>query len=1220
MNRNTGQLSVSGKLDRERKDKYTFKIQAEDGGGKKATVNVEITILDVNDSTPKFPLTSYSVKLAEDAELGTNVFKIQAQDTDKGDMLTYEITSGNEDGTFILEMRDDGSVNLLLGNLLDYSNKKTYVLKIRVSDQVQHSSSTIVNIHIQDKNSYPPQFQRDIYVMQVIESKKIGSIIGKVTANDLDSGENARLTYTIDDENQKDTKIFAIDENSGSISLLSELDNEQKKYYSFKVNVFDHGIPRKSDSAWVEIRVLDVNDNQPIFENNKIVVNVKEDIPIGSVLTTVKATDADESRQNGVVEYQLTRVQPADRGFFLIDRSTGIIRLNKRLDREKVGCYELEVTAKDNGNPSLSAKASVTITIEDVNDNPPHFKQTTYYIQEDKPVGSIVARIEADDDDIGDNANLEYFIINDGEIENIFYLDSSTGELELRRQLDYETRSNYTMNIQVFSGDLQTTENIIIKIVDVNDNKPVISDLNLIYNNFISVNNKYKYSLLDDLSYTPSLPTEPIGIIPYHDPDILDTLTFGQVQKDEAIIKVNSTTGEISIGRSLDANVELNAKLEVFISDGLNRADGFINIEVKIINEDTLKNAIVVKLLNVKEENFIEKHLHPFRSSLKSILRLKTTNDVIILDLQESKQNLEVTIAARRDGKYVDYSELSGLLYLNYNLVKPSMLPISESETCAQEPCENYNVCHSLLLHDTSMPMVFSQSKHSILRKLNLVRRTSCDCPTGYAPSGHSVNLCLSPVNTCWNNPCENNGKCVPTETGYYCECKSGSRGKNCEYVKETGRCSNPSVPFGPLVGSCGSGAAQCTDLLRGGYQCSCSSSVGDSADTNDVCDGITRSFVADSFAMFRGITNRWDFVIEFKIKTVSQEGMILYNGRLSGESDLLMLKLVGGRLYLEFNTGEMAHSALIKNKVSNGNFETVRLSYRLKPELDTNRKSEYPTYKGKSKTIEVTLQIGNCPIEPNKNDCSTRLEVVASKSKLDSKLALDMTGPLFIGGRPRAGDGVKSDSIVDQSFVGCLKNFHLDGELMDLSEPLAQVNSEMGCRYNAKPCDKKQNNDFCSNHGKCLIFGSEVKCECQENYSGDRCERPTQVNTKRLTRGYLKIDRVSTLTNKRDDFEIELQLRTKSKSGGIVSWDRFEVFLYNGFINLKLQSVTHVTKAFIADTEWHHLSIKKIRSNIFLKVDNSQILLVHKQIETPTSNIVIGDRKSFKFIGCITR
>ena len=104
VNRNTGQLSVSGKLDRERKDKYTFKIQAEDGGGKKATVNVEITILDVNDSTPKFPLTSYSVKLAEDAELGTNVFKIQAQDTDKGDMLTYEITSGNEDGTFILEM------------------------------------------------------------------------------------------------------------------------------------------------------------------------------------------------------------------------------------------------------------------------------------------------------------------------------------------------------------------------------------------------------------------------------------------------------------------------------------------------------------------------------------------------------------------------------------------------------------------------------------------------------------------------------------------------------------------------------------------------------------------------------------------------------------------------------------------------------------------------------------------------------------------------------------------------------------------------------------------------------------------------------------------------------------------------------------------------------------------------------------------------------------
>ena len=101
--------------------------------------------------------------------------------------------------------------------------------------------------------------------MQVIESKKIGSIIGKVTAHDLDFGENARLTYSIDVESEKKSKTyFAVDENTGSVSLLAELDNEQEKYYSFKVNVFDHGIPRKSDSAWVEIRVLDVNDNQPI--------------------------------------------------------------------------------------------------------------------------------------------------------------------------------------------------------------------------------------------------------------------------------------------------------------------------------------------------------------------------------------------------------------------------------------------------------------------------------------------------------------------------------------------------------------------------------------------------------------------------------------------------------------------------------------------------------------------------------------------------------------------------------------------------------------------------------------------------------------------------------------------------------------------------------------------------------------------------------------------
>jgi len=91
------------------------------------------------------------------------------------------------------------------------------------------------------------------------------------------------------------------------------------------------------------------------------------------------------------------------------------------------------------------------ITVLDVNDNAPHFESSKkrYYVREDKDPGTIIAKIEADDRDIGDNANLEYFLLPNRETNNMFYLDSATGELELRQALDFEKKLNYTITVQV---------------------------------------------------------------------------------------------------------------------------------------------------------------------------------------------------------------------------------------------------------------------------------------------------------------------------------------------------------------------------------------------------------------------------------------------------------------------------------------------------------------------------------------------------------------------------------------------------------------------------------------------------------------------------------------------------------------------------------------------------------------------------------------------------
>ena len=253
-------------------------------------------------------------------------------------------------------------------------------------------------------------------------------------ATDSDSGENARVTYKLaSDSSAEIQKLFALDPISGNINLNGNLDNEVRKYYNFFVHCVDHGIPSKSAIAKVEINILDVNDNPPIFSESVVKKNIKEDTRIGTIITRVQARDADEG-QNGEILYSLSRVDPNEKGYFIIDKYDGTIRLGRGLDREKIACFELEIEATDKGTPSMSAKAMVSVTIEDINDNAPFFSESrkTYYVLENQDVGSIIGPIQADDLDIGDNANLEYFLIPDIETSRMFYLDSATGELELR--------------------------------------------------------------------------------------------------------------------------------------------------------------------------------------------------------------------------------------------------------------------------------------------------------------------------------------------------------------------------------------------------------------------------------------------------------------------------------------------------------------------------------------------------------------------------------------------------------------------------------------------------------------------------------------------------------------------------------------------------------------------------------------------------------------------
>lgn len=168
----TGRLNVVKRMDRERHDRYEFTVNAKDGGGKSANATVRVKVLDVNDSPPRFSQSSYSVKLSEDARPGTTIYTLTAHDADIADSLDYRIISGDPSGTFMVQLGEKGAADILLATYLDYSTQKTFALTIECSDLAQHKTKAILNIHIQDKNSYAPVFDKDVYIIRISEVRE----------------------------------------------------------------------------------------------------------------------------------------------------------------------------------------------------------------------------------------------------------------------------------------------------------------------------------------------------------------------------------------------------------------------------------------------------------------------------------------------------------------------------------------------------------------------------------------------------------------------------------------------------------------------------------------------------------------------------------------------------------------------------------------------------------------------------------------------------------------------------------------------------------------------------------------------------------------------------------------------------------------------------------------------------------------------------------------
>ncbi|KAF5275554.1 hypothetical protein FQR65_LT04157 [Abscondita terminalis] len=464
----TGQLTTKSKLDREKISKYQIHVIAKDHGipSQSSTATVLLNVLDVNDNNPEFYPLKYFVSVTEDAKIGSSLLKVAASDPDEGEnaMITFKIESG-DDGLFSVD--EWTGVITLRGNLRS-SPKPIYRLKISAKD---HGDKRALDDAIVEiiKDSYMEEIEFDNY--GAYEFKIVEDHNGKVPILERDVGKvrvrsSERVSYSIVFGDPK--HIFAIDEFSGKITTINKIDREQSLMHSLTVVA---RIGLSYGKTTVNVVVSDLNDNKPTFLRDKDEIKLMENAATGQEVYLARARDLDAGI-NSRITYNLSYNPDAQ---FRIAEATGVIYLNRPIRAEPGTVLTVEVTATDGGEPQLSSKHTVLITIEDVNDHTPIFDHTSYEtsLLESTPVNKRFFALAASDVDLGLNGKVSY-AITEGNSEGKFGIFPD-GYLYVQNSLDREVKDYYSLVLTVQdmgSPPRSSMVPVVIHVIDENDNRP----------------------------------------------------------------------------------------------------------------------------------------------------------------------------------------------------------------------------------------------------------------------------------------------------------------------------------------------------------------------------------------------------------------------------------------------------------------------------------------------------------------------------------------------------------------------------------------------------------------------------------------------------------------------------------------------------------------------------------------------------------------------------
>ncbi|XP_074505714.1 protocadherin alpha-6-like [Sebastes fasciatus] len=438
-----------------------------------------VNVLDINDNPPVFSQTLYKASVYENAKIGTSIITLNATDLDAGPngQILYSFNKIDRVTKTDLFAIDEKTGTVTNKRNINFEENNAFEIRVQASDGAVFpmTSHAKLLIEVLDVNDNAPEISVTSLLNAVKEDASIGTAIALVSVFDKDGGKNGMVNCQI--TNNVPFKLESNYKNYYSLVVDGPLDRERASQYNISITATDEGSPPLSSTSVINVHISDVNDNKPLFTENIINVYVKENSPVGAVIKTVSAIDADMD-QNGQVSYSFLQSNSNSLPLSTmvnINSETGDIVSLQSFNYEELNTFQFKVQATDSGVPPLSSNVTVNVLILDENDNNPnilapyseHGSVNSESIPYSADAGYFVAKIRAVDADSGYNALLSYHL-SEPKGNNLFRIGTSTGEIRTKRRMsDNDLKTHPLVVLVSDNGEPSLSATVSIDVVVV---------------------------------------------------------------------------------------------------------------------------------------------------------------------------------------------------------------------------------------------------------------------------------------------------------------------------------------------------------------------------------------------------------------------------------------------------------------------------------------------------------------------------------------------------------------------------------------------------------------------------------------------------------------------------------------------------------------------------------------------------------------------------------